>query len=220
MVEKAIDISDKRLAVLDLHGTLTPVMSIWQFILEGMNLWQNYSKMVVKLRQGELTYKYCCETITNDLKGTSLKDIQDIISGLPFADGVIELIEFFRERGIKVWFLTSGLGHVCKTFEDILTPDKIISNWFETDEKDNLTGELIFDVDMGGKGSILKKNLGAEGYIKKDCLAMGDTANDIDVFNQTSFSIAVSPKDEKLKSIADISIDISELKDLVSILGG
>lgn len=220
MVVDSLDISDKKFAILDLHGTLTPVMSIWRFVLEGLGLWREYEHLVKRLRDGELTYRYCCETITHDLSGTSLKKIEEIMSELPLTDGVIDFTNRLKDMDISIWILTSGLGHMGEVLRRRMPIDRIIGNWYEVDEVGNLTGGLRFNVDMGKKGEVLAGIFEEEGIEGRDCLAMGDTKNDIPVFEMSGLSIAVSPKTERLEEIADMVIELEDFRELQKIFRG
>jgi len=219
VVEPQFNLKDKSVAVLDLHGTLTPVMSIWQYLLEGLSRWSDYEGMVVGLRSGELTYRYCCETITYNLKGTPLEVIEDIISTLPVTDGVVNFVEFLKNKDISIWLLTTGLGHAGEVLKKRFPVDKVLGNWFEVTDG-MLTGKLIFNVDMGAKGDVLKKTLMEEGLVGGQCLALGDTLGDLEVFKTCGLSIAVSPKDKGLDELADLVIDISQFTELPELLGG
>jgi phosphoserine phosphatase len=200
-----------RLIAFDVDGTLTHVRSLWQFIHENLGLWNEqaceYEKMYSK---GEISYKKFCELDTNLWKGVQLETLNKIIDKVPFHDGIDELFLSLQKQNFEIVLISTGLSILVDRIKNKYKIKYAVSNHL-LDDGEKLTGSVKINVDWNQKAEHLKQIARELNIPLDECVSVGDSSGDLDMFKITGFSIAFNPISDKIIQCTSINIKNSSL---------
>jgi HAD superfamily phosphoserine phosphatase-like hydrolase len=194
--------------VTDLDGTLTTHQSSWQFVLEHLNLWNDYGKKNLELfLNNEIDYDEFIRLDVESMKGTSYDTFLSIIYQIPFRSGLIELFNYLKAFNTKNIILSSGLKDLAIRLSKIIPVDEIYANeLFVSNNK--LNGHYSKKVGWDEKGKIMKqiKNTYKNGII----IGFGDSTGDLPIFKLSDISFACLNHENNLISADYIIFELQE----------
>jgi len=196
--------------VFDMDGVLVGVRSSWDFIHNYFHV--NNDENFQRYERGEIDYK---EFMRSDILlwgDASKEQIEYILNGIELHVGAKETIEQLRSAGYKTAIISSGISLLADRVMKQLGIDYSFSNVLLFDENNKLTGEGVQLVTLFNKDEVLKQVSEAEGVSPDECIAVGDSRNDIPMFNIAGYSIAFNPKDEEVKEEADVTVYGEDLR--------
>ena len=142
---------------------------------------------------------------------------ESIENDFKLMEGAAECVKTLRSRGHVVVCFSGGFKIVTEHFKDILGLNATFSNTLHTKDS-KLTGKVGGEMMFGDSKGIMMKNLqGLLGLDKSQCVAIGDGANDLSMFNYADMKIAFCAK-EILKSHATHCIDKKDLREVLNII--
>ena len=141
--------------------------------------------------------------------------IQEILGQVPLMPGAKQTFVQLQKNGYKTAIISSGINILAKKLKAKLNIDYIFANELLIDEKGFLTGEGNPIVPLWEKGKVLHQLLTNLAIKPDNCAVVGDSIFDIPLFDLAGFSIAFNSKDKRVKKIADISIDSTDLRDIL-----
>jgi phosphoserine phosphatase len=198
------------MVVFDLDGVLLVHSSSWQIVLDhfGVSHYADLKKYIDR----KIDYpEFMRRAIALWPKGTSLNDLEAILSDFKLMPGASELFEILKTAGIKTAIVSAGIDILAKKVGEILGADYVFANGFEIDRNGNLTGEGIPRVGMKEKDKVLKLISDKVNISLEKFLAVGDSSDDIAMFKECGYSIAFNSRDQLVKEAANAIIDTGNL---------
>jgi phosphoserine phosphatase len=204
-----------KLALFDLDGTLTKERSAWEYIHRRLGVWDGYAeKYQEAFLRGEITYDRFCRLDAAIWKGMKVSDLERILQDIPLYEGVEDLLQYLRSRGIKLGIISSGLTILSERMKKEFDFDYAVAN--ELGVTDGLlTGEIKINVHYDQKGDWVRDAQGQFNARPEEILAIGDSTGDIDMFQMAGLSIAFNPLSTRLESLATFSVYSMDLRDLI-----
>lgn len=204
-----------KLALFDLDGTLTKERSAWEYIHRRLGVWEGYAdKFQEAFLRGEITYERFCQLDAEIWKGMKVADLERILKEIPFHDGLEDLLEYLRSRGMKLGIISSGLSLLADWVGKKYGFDYTVAN--ELGVADGcLTGEIKINVHYDRKGAWVQDAKRQFNARNDEVLAIGDSTGDIDMFQMSGLSIAFNPLSPRVESLTTFSIHSKDLRDLI-----
>ncbi len=203
------------MVVLDVDGTLTPHISVWQFIHERLGLWSGHAdRYWDRYRRGQIDYAEFCALDASLWKGRSLTELRAIADELPYNPGVPEGLRRLRALGLPVALLSTGLKLLTDRIRDEFDLQWSFSNGLVVVDG-RLTGEADVRVQDGAKGETLARLVDELGVDPATLVAVGDSYNDVDVARRVGWFVAHRCQSAELARIADHVTDGDDFNDVV-----
>jgi len=207
-----------KLALFDLDGTLTRERSAWEYLHRHLGVWEgNAEKYQEAFLRGEIDYYRFCELDAAVWKGIKVSAVQQILRKIPLYEGIGDLVGCLKSRGIRLGIISSGLSLLADWMRDKFGFDFAVAN--ELGFRDGiLDGTIRIHVHYDQKAKWVqeaRKRFRAE---KGEILAVGDSSGDLTMFQMAGFSIAFNSRSPRLDEAADLSIQSSDLRDLIPAL--
>lgn len=152
-----------------------------------------------------------------------------LVKGLPVADvkdkfrqsvGLIGNIErvtaYLRERGIRSVLITAGPIQVARILGERFDFDGVYGSLYEV-RAQKFTGKISRHLGEHGKVKCLEEFCGKNGISLDQCVAIGDSESDIEVFERCRYSIAINYS-EAVAGEASEHIVTDDLSDVCPIL--
>ena len=210
--------SNIKLVVFDMDGTLLQPRSCWAYIHEHFGT--DNTEMLNKYIQNKITdqefvkadvklWEMSSEKIVNE------KYINTILDEIEPIDGAEELVSDLQKNDIDTIFLTGGITFLAKKWAGKWNmKEPLANNLIDGDD-----GHLMVEVGASGhaKGEVMDNLLNDLKLEKKQVAAIGDTTVDIPMFERAGLAIAVNTNDKTVIEKADYHLkgDLSELKNLI-----
>lgn len=204
-----------RLVIFDLDGTLTQERSIWEYIHKRLGKWYGFAEEYQKkFLAGEISYEEFCESDAEVWKGMKVEELLEIVKTVPFHPGADELIDYLKQKGLKLSLVSSGLSLLSDWVHDKYGFDYSVSNDL-LHERGILTGKVKIQVHYDKKAKWVRKILDRFGMRPEEVIAIGDSLGDIDMFQMVDFSIAFNSSCKDLEKIASLCIQSHNLADII-----
>jgi len=204
-----------KLALFDLDGTLTKERSAWEYIHRRLGVWEGFAKKYQdSFLRGEIDYARFCQLDAAIWKGMKVAKLQEILQEIPLHDGIEELCEYLRSRGIKLGIISSGLSLLSDWVKERYSFDYAVANELLV-AQGVVTGEIKINVSYDQKGEWVQKAQRLFKARKEELLAIGDSTGDVDMFQMAGLSVAFNPLSPRLESIASFSVHSTDLRDLI-----
>jgi len=205
-----------KLALFDLDGTLTRERSAWEYIHRRLGLWEDHAeKFQEAFLRGEIPYRRFCELDARVWKGLKVSEVERILREVPLYGGIDELVATLRSRGIRLGIISSGLSLLSDWVRERYGFDYAVAN--ELGVTDGvLDGRIKIHVRYDRKAKWVKEAKRRFQARKPEILAVGDSAGDIAMFRMAGFSIAFNARSPRLQEVASLSVQSTDLRDLIS----
>ena len=204
-----------KLAVFDLDGTLTRERSIWEYIHKQLGKWYGFAEEYQnQFLAGKISYEEFCERDARVWKGMRVEELLEIVKMVPFHPGVDELINYLKERGLKLSMVSSGLSILSDWVHQKCGFDYSVSNDL-VHENGVLTGRVKIQVYYDKKAEWVKRILEQFHVRPEEVIAIGDSVGDIDMFQMVGFSIAFNSSCQDLEKIASLCVQSQNLADII-----
>ena len=204
-----------KLATFDLDGTLTQERSIWEYIHKQLGKWYGFAEEYQKkFLAGEISYEEFCQLDAQVWKGTRVEELVEIAKTVPFHPGVDELINYLKQKGLKLSMVSSGLSLLSDWVHQRYGFDYSISNDL-LHENGILTGKVKIRVYYDKKAKWVKRILKRFKARPEEVIAIGDSKGDIDMFEMVGFSVAINSSCRDLEEIATVCVQSKNLVDII-----
>ena len=204
-----------KLVIFDLDGTLTQERSIWEYIHKRLGKWYGFAEEYQnQFLAGEISYEEFCERDAQVWKGMKVEELLKIVETVPFHPGVDELINYLKQKQLKLSMISSGLSiltnwvHQRYGFDYSVSNDLLHANGI-------LTGEVKIQVYYDKKAEWVRRIMKEFGVESEEVIAIGDSKGDIDMFQMVGFSIAFNSSCLDLNKIASLCFQSRNLADLI-----
>lgn len=204
-----------KLAVFDLDGTLTQARSVWEYVHRKLGKWDGFAEEYQRLfLAGEISYEEFCELDAEVWKGMNVEELLEIVKSVPFHPGVDQLIHYFKQKGLKLAMVSSGLSILSDWVHQKYGFDYSVSNDL-LHEDGILTGKVRVLVYYDQKAEWVKKILEKFGVKRGEVIAIGDSRGDLGMFQMAGFSVAFNSSCDDLDRIANLCIRTENLADII-----
>ena len=143
-----------------------------------------------------------------------VEKLLEIVKTVPFHPGVDELVNYLKQKGLKLSMVSSGLSllsnwvHKKYGFDYSVSSDLLQENGI-------LTGKVRIQVYYDKKAEWVEKILKQFGVEPEKVIAIGDSKGDMDMFQMVGFSIAFNSSCSDLDRIANLCISSRNLADII-----
>jgi phosphoserine phosphatase len=205
-----------KLVIFDLDGTLTQERSIWEYIHKQLGKWYGFAEEYQKqFLAGKISYEEFCERDAQVWKGMKVEELLEIVKMVPFHPGVDQLINYLKQKGLKLSMVSSGLSLLTNWVQDQYGFDYSISNDL-LHENRILTGKVKIQVYYDKKAEWVEKILKRFKVTPEQVIAIGDSKGDMDMFQMVGFSVAFNSSCKDLDQIASACIQSQNLTDIIT----
>lgn len=147
------------------------------------------------------------------LRGIDYNRAYEIAQSLEIMPGAKQLCSFLKKAGWKLIAVSGGFTIITDRLIKELSLDKIFSN--QLIFKNNKLDDVIISV-TSDKSLAVKSFIDKNSFSKDDIIVVVDGANDLKLFNLSSFNVGFCPVDIVRKK-ADVVIERKNLADLIPI---
>ena len=203
------------LVAFDLDGTLVRIWSAWSWIHKLLGTIEPAKPNADQYHAGEIDYIQWAELDVALWHGVPLNRIEEAIDqGLVFIANVKPLIDTLRKHGLKTAIISSGLTVFTNRVQEVLGIDVSKANELLIDEDGKICGVQVH-VAFDNKDQVLGAIAQELGVPLTQCSAVGDSRNDIPMFQAAGFSIAFNPSNEEVAEAASTIIVSEDALDLL-----
>jgi len=203
-----------QLAVFDLDGTLKQARDPFVYLHQRLGTWEASQVFFQKGLAGELDYEEWLRLDASLWKGVSRAQMEAMFRENPYLPGAREAIQALKRVGVLVALVSTGLLLHAEQVQAELCIDRIFAN--ELLFEDGIaTGEALCHVREGGKAGIMAQLQAQWGVVPADCLVVGDSSSDADMFPLARLGVAVNPWSERIRAEAGLVLEEADLRPLL-----
>ena len=207
--------SPRGLIAFDLDGTLVHIGSAWSWIHRLLGTLEAAKPNADQYFAGEINYTRWAELDVALWHGVPYHRIESAVKhGIELIPNASKLIATLRNYGFKTAIISSGLAVFANQVQRQLQIDYSRANKLLTDGEGRICGVEVH-VAFENKGEVLKSIAKELGIPLTACAAVGDSRNDISMFNRAGFSIALNPSHEDVAAAATKIIHSQDALDLL-----
>jgi len=209
------NVSARGIIAFDLDGTLVRIWSAWSWIHRLLGTLEEAKSSADLYYAGEIDYTKWAELDVELWHGVPLKRIEQAVQeGLEFIPNAEKLVDTLHEFGFTTAIISSGLAVFADRAKEELGIEISRANKLKTDEKGQICGVAVH-VAFDNKDQVLKEIANDRGIQLSHCAAIGDSRNDIPMFNIAGFSIAFNPSTAEVANAASTIVQSENALDLL-----
>ena len=199
-----------RLVVMDVDSTL-----IQDEVIELLASFAGTRELVAEITEramrGELDFADSLRERVATLAGLPVEVLEHAYQQIRVSAGASELIAAVHAAGGRVGAVSGGFTQILEPLAKTLSLDYYRANDLEVIDG-ALTGRVSGKIiDRRAKADALVEWAGDFGVSPKDVAAIGDGANDLDMFEVAGISFAYNAK-PMVRQAADVCIDLPDLR--------
>ncbi len=203
-----------KLAIFDLDGTLKQARDPYVYLHTRLGTLEASQAFFADGFAGRISYEDWLLLDAALWKGTPLATVQALFRENPYLPGAVETVKGLKARGVNLALVSTGTQIHAEMVAEELGFDRVLCNYvFAQDGV--ISGEVQVQVPEGGKGAAVEDILAAFAVPPKDCLAVGDTRSDADMFQRVGVSIAVAPNHARLREKATLVLEEPDLTPII-----
>ena len=205
-----------KLCVFDFDSTLMDGETI-TILSSAIGKDKEVGDITSRAMAGELDFYESLVKRVKLIEGLELSKALEITSNLPFITGAKDIISYLKSKNIKTVVFSGGFHIATDAAQQKLGFDLNFAN--ELHHKNgiltgNVGGEMMFG---DSKGKMLARLKSFLGLSSDEVVCVGDGANDISMFKESSTGIAFCAN-KILKEVATHIIDIKDLNEIKNII--
>jgi len=205
------------LVVLDVDSTLID-QEVIEVLAEFAGKADEVAKVTDRTMAGELDFAGSLRARVKTLVGLPESVIEQTLAKLTFTKGAFELVNWIHQNGGKVGAVSGGFVQLVEPLAKQIQLDFFRANQLEI-VNGYLTGEVIEPIiDKPAKATAMIEWAEILGLTLRDCIAIGDGANDLDMIEAAGLGIGFNAK-PRVKAAADILIESGDLADAINLIG-
>ncbi len=204
-----------KLVFLDLDGTLKQERDPYVYLHRCLGTLEAAKPFTERGLRGELSYEEWTRLDASLWVGVPEKRIAEAFRRDPYLPGAREFVQVLHSAGVQVALISSGFDiHVRQVSQELGIAYTVANELCFHGGR--ATGEVRFGIMDGHKGPVADKLLAQTGAASHECLAMGDTNSDIELFERAAVSVAVAPTSERVRAAASIVLEEPDLRNLIA----
>jgi phosphoserine phosphatase len=205
-----------RLIVFDMASTLIDAETIDE-LAKAAGVGDKVAEITRSAMYGEMDYGEALRRRAALLKNLSVKKAIEATDKMPYNPGARELVDRVKSLGYKTAMISGGFTLSANRIGQELGMDYIYSNELVV-KKGVLTGEVGGPLtEQGSKKQVLIRIAEHEGVNPEKCIAIGDGANDIQLFKKAGYRIAFNSK-PVLQQYADVIVEGNDLRKVIPVI--
>jgi phosphoserine phosphatase len=203
------------LVVFDLDNVIIDGEAIDE-IGKLVNVEEKVAEITEQAMSGDLEFETSLKERVKLLKGASVEEIKKIASEMELMKGAKETINTLKDKGYDVAIISGSFDLITDSLKDKIDFDHIFTNTL-VENDGTLTGEVTGPLVKGSKFDILSELIKDKNISLKNCVAVGDGANDISMIEAAEYGIAFNAK-PAVKEAADIIVEKNDLTEILTII--
>ncbi|MFC0061837.1 phosphoserine phosphatase SerB [Vibrio inusitatus] len=210
------DMSEPGLALFDMDSTLIEIECIDE-IAKLAGVGEEVSEVTERAMQGELDFEQSLRQRVSKLADADESILKEVRSELPLMAEAKLLIDGLKACGWKVAVASGGFTYFSNHLKELLELDFAQSNQLEITEG-KLSGKVVGDVvSAQTKADILEQLKNDYQLERRNCIAVGDGANDLVMMAAAGLGVAYHAK-PKVVEQAQTAVNYADLGGVLCIL--
>ena len=206
-----------RLVVMDVDSTLIQDEVI-ELLADEAGVRAEVAEITDRAMRGEIDFEQSLRERVSMLKGLPESVFERVQERIRLSDGARTLISAVHASGGRVGAVSGGFNQILRPLASKLNLDYYAANELEVVDG-LLTGQLLGEViDRAAKAAKLELWAKDFGISVELVAAIGDGANDLDMFESAGLSFAYNAK-PAVRERADVIIDAPDLSLVIPHLG-
>ncbi|HMM29895.1 MAG TPA: HAD-IB family phosphatase [Aggregatilineaceae bacterium] len=209
--------SSLKLALINVNGAYYPQHEPFDFlhrqfdtIEDALILAERYQRRRDRHREWHTREAMLWEG--QDAKRTALA-----LAQMPRLPGAEALVGALREAGVALALFSDGFNLQVEPLAEAIGARFVFANTLFV-EGDALTGEIDLTFDPAQKGALAGEALAALGATPEECIALGCTLSDVQLFEQAGWSAAIAAYDERVNAAATVAAPEPDLRPLLAMV--
>ncbi len=194
----------KPIAFVDVDGTLTTEGSSWESAHRHFGVYEQSLIHTRSFFDGKIDEKEWARLDLTLWEGKTKKDFVEALLPPTLREGAPEGIALLRRTGYEVVLLSGGIDIIVDAVHDLVGSDHAFRNPLVFGGDGVLSGVDIH-VSMN-KETRAREFCDKRGINIEHCVAIGDSVNDVSLFEACGSSLAISPTHEH---VADAAVHVS-----------
>lgn len=208
----------KKLIAFDLDGTLIQMETLDE-LAKIVGVEKEVKKITKMAMEGKIDFKEALTRRVKLLKGLPVKEMEILREKIRFTPGASDLIKELKKAGFITAIITGGFDFFAKYVAEKLGIDYVYANKLLV-KKGVLTGKFSGKIlDSKAKLKILADIAKKEKIDLKECVAVGDGANDIFILKSSGLGIGFKAK-KIVKPHAQALVNTEDLRTIMAFIGG
>jgi phosphoserine phosphatase len=192
-----------RLAVLDVDGTLKEAESPYQLLHLRLGVAHLAAPNRELALAGRISYAEWLRRDAALWAGQPVAHVCALLAQNPLLPGAAELLRALKRAGVKVALVSAGFTLNTDPLMTEFGLDYCLAN--ELNVVDGvLDGGAMNRVPEGGKAAFARSLMATLRVAPEDTLAAGDTVGDLELFACAGVRMAVNPRSDRLRALADV----------------
>ncbi len=193
--------------IFDIDGTLTNDVSSWTSLTEKLGASKKrHNEIHEDFVNGKISHLVGKKELISMWHATGNANrefILNLFNTWKLKEGVVELIEKLQNQGYIIALISGSMDLFVSSIAHRLRIDDCYANAQLVWEDDNTLVNFLYEEHQGNK-----KEDQLQEFCKKykiqpsECVVIGDSENDIELFKLTGNGIAVLPANNELKTVA------------------
>ena len=228
----------KYLVCFDMDRVLVDHMSTWQYVYDKLEI-SNHEAFEL-YNQGKLDewdwLKLDIALIKNSHPDIDDQRLRSLCDGTPLMSGLRECLDWIISNGHEVAIISGGMQQTAREIASMYPTNEpwkrrwgginrhnkfdtkfhVFTNGWISKDDGTIDDYGRYQVQMNGKGSIVKMLQRRLDIPKSRTISIGDSAGDIGMFQESELSICFNPWDEKPVQVAKITIRSRNLVDVLN----
>ncbi|MFO0703945.1 MAG: HAD-IB family phosphatase [Patescibacteria group bacterium] len=205
--------------IFDIDGTITDDVS-WLKLTDSLGGSRSYfSQIFAQFRNGEIDYQTCKEKLIDIWLKTgkaNKQEFEKIFRSMDLRNGAVEVINYLKIK-YKICLITGSMDFFVKFLADKLGVRDFFANtslyW---DELGNLEDLDYYPRQAEKKLEQFNHFIKENNLAKENCVAVGDSENDILLFQEIGRGIVIGSSCPELERFSSAKIgDIGELRNIL-----
>ncbi len=225
------------LICFDMDRVLVDHLSTWQYVYDKLGV--SNEEAFSLYNQGLLDEWDWLKMDISLMKETypTLQDelLRQMCEGTPLMNGIFACLDWLVENGHQIAIISGGMQETARQIAIKYPSDSpwrkrwggidrhrgcdtkfhVFTNGWLRLSDGSICDFGRYQVQMHGKGSLVKMLQRRLNIGKEKTISIGDSAGDIGMFEQSGLSICFNPWDEKPVAVADLTIRTTDLNDVL-----
>jgi phosphoserine phosphatase len=184
-------------------GTLKQAESPYQLLHDRLGVAHLAAPNRAQALAGEITYAEWLRRDASLWAGQPVARVRALLDENPYLPGAADLLHALKRSGVVVALVSAGFTLNTDPIMAEFGLDFCLANELLI-EDGVLSGRAINRVPEGGKADFACSLMAQLGIPPEQTLAAGDTSGDLELFECAGVRMAVNPRSDRLRALADV----------------